>query len=158
VAALATRVTVVFDPKWGPQFAVRFHVAPGIVDPNNAGIQAIVTAINALTRSIALTIELSAVDAIAGSPTASATYIAEDKAAFKALDADGQVHNYRVPGPMASIFNADKETVNFAAGGVGSFISRMLAAALGRGGVPITSIPNGFRAENRKMLKSAPQI
>lgn len=158
MASLATRVTVVFDPQWGPQFAVRFHVAPGIIDPNNAGIQAIVTAINALTRAIALTIELSQVDAIAGSPVMSADYISEDKAAFKALDGDGQAHNYRIPGPTAAIFLANKETIDMTNLDVVAFVAAVTANALGRGGVPITTIPVGFRAENRKKLKSAPQI
>jgi hypothetical protein len=133
-------------------------VAAGIIDPNNAGIQAIVTAINALTRSVALTIELSAVDAIEGSPTVSAAYIAEDKAAFKALDADGQVHNYRVPGPKQTIFLTNKETVNMSDSSVTDVVSRITSTVIGRGGVAITSVPNGFRAENRKMLKSAPAI
>lgn len=151
--ALATRVKVVYGDVHGNHAAIVFHVAPGIVDPNNAAVQAIVAAINGVINAVDLTIELSQVNAIAGSATSGVAPRMIDKAAMTALDVDGQPHNYRIPGPNSGIFLPDNETVDLTGPDIGTWIGAVTGHAIGPGGATVTSVVKGHRTTNRKVLK-----
>lgn len=152
MASLATRVTVTFHPKWGRAFGVVFHVAPGIVDPNAAPVQAILAAINACTNAVALKIELSQVVEFEGDATAAADYVNEDKGFFQFVDEDGQAHNFRVPGIKPALLSANQETIALS-GVAGAYADAVVANALGVNGATITAAIRAYRRESRKLIK-----
>lgn len=147
-----------YSPKWGPDFIVRFYVAAGIVDPNNAGVQAIVTAINACTRAVALQIELTQINVLEAAAVSGAYYGSEDKAQFNAMDVDSKAHNYKVPGILASLLDDNQETIDPEAPFVEDVVAALNTYAKGRGGADITGIGSIHRMRNRKPLKSAPAV
>lgn len=153
MAAVSTRVHVIFHPLKGLDFAVVFHVAGAIVDPTNAGVQAIIAAINSVTSAVAIEISLSVVHENAGSVTIGAVYVSEDKAQFRGVDDDGQAHTYKIPGLITTILNADKETIDLTNADVIVYTAAVTANALGPGGVAVTAVTEGHRTENRKKLK-----
>lgn len=153
MAALSTRVTVTFRDRYSNECKVIFHIAAGIVDPNNATVQAIVNAINATCNPVGLSIELSQVEAVAGSAVVGADYINEDKGLFPALDQDGQPHNYKVPGIKPSILQVNSDNIDFTNVDVIAYQSAVTANAIGRGGASITTLNYGYRTQNRKPIK-----
>lgn len=158
MAVLATKVSVTYKPKYGPNFGVHFYVAAGIVDPNNAAVQAIVVAINNVTRAVAIEIELTQINALVASAVVGANYVSEDKAQFNFTDEDSKAHNYKLPGPLASIFEANKELVDLTNVDVIAWRAAIETYARGRGGADVGTLISAHRTENRKRLKTAPQI
>lgn len=155
---MVTRVTVIYRPFNGADFRINFYVAGAVVDPTNAAIQAILTAINGVTRAVAIEIELTVINDVADTAVIGAVYVSEDKAQFSYADEGGHSHNYKVPGPLAAIFEANRERVDLTNAQVITFNTEMLANARGRGGTDVTLLTSAVRRENRKRLKSAPQI
>jgi hypothetical protein len=153
VAALCTRVKVTWKDRYGQQASVVFHVAAGIVNPDNVGVQAIIVALEAAMRAKALKIELSQVNAVTGSATSGVNYVMQDKALFRFTDQDGQAHNWKIPGPGSGIFSTDDETVLPADSDVAAYISAVTTHAKGRGGANITTFTSGYRTTSRKRLK-----
>ena len=153
MAALSTRVTLTVRDRFANEARIVFHVAPGIVDPNDATIQAIVTAINACMNSVGVYIELTQVNTPAGSVVDDVPYVSTDKAIFPALDQDGQPHNFKVPGPIVSAFEADGYTVDMTFGAVVAYVDAVTTHARGRNGADVTVLTSGYRWANRKALK-----
>jgi hypothetical protein len=158
VAAASTKVHVIFTPKHGLSFAIVFHVPGAVVDPNDAGIQAIVAAINALTRAVSIEITLSVVHNVVSSAAAGASFQSIDKAFFPALDADGSAHNFKVPGLKAAILLTDDETVDMTNALVTTYVGAVTTHAKSPGNVAVTTLLNGRRNANRKLLKTAGTI
>jgi|ERR1051326_5053428 hypothetical protein len=160
MATTNTIVHVVFKPAalMGGQFQVVFRV-PGIVlDPNDTNIQLIISAINSCTRAVAIEISLSTIKENTGSPTASATYVNEDKGFFPALDAHGESHNYKVPSIKSTLLNSDKETINISSGAGAALVTAITTYAKTAGNDAISTVPRAYRKENRKRLKSGTLI
>lgn len=155
---MVTRVTVIYKPFSGSDFRVNFYVAGAVVDPNNAALQAIVSAINGVTRAVAVQIELTVINDVADTAVVGAAYVSEDKAQFTYVDDGGHPHNYKVPGILAALLEANKETVDLTAPAVITYNTAMLANARGRGGADITTLVSATRRENRKLLKSASRL
>jgi hypothetical protein len=149
-----TRVTVVFSPKYGPNFSTYFHI-PGIVlDPSDPAVQAVVTVLNARLAAIALSITLSVFAINDVSATSAVSYVNEDKALVEFLDDAGEPHNFRVPGILESLVSIGKEIIPI--DGVTlmeAYRDAVLGNALGPGGSEITSIIGAHRIENRFPLK-----
>lgn len=154
MAALATRVTVTMRDRYGNEARVVFHVAPGIVDPTNANIQAIVTAINACCNPVGLTIELSQVNAVVATAVGGSAYVSTDKGLFPALDQDGQPHNFKVPGIKPSILIPNSDQIDFTNANVITYRAAVTGSAIGRGGATITSLNYGYRTASRKPIKN----
>ena len=140
--------------RYGNEARLVFHVAPGIVDPTDATIQAIVNAINAVCNPVGLTIELSQVNAVVATAVSGADYVSEDKGLFPALDQDGQPHNFKVPGIKPSILVTNSDTIDFTNVDVIAYVSAVTANAIGRGGATITSLNYGYRTASRKPIKN----
>jgi hypothetical protein len=154
VAALSTRVTVTLQDRYKNEIRIVFHVAAGIVDPNDATVQAVVTAINNCINPVGLHVELTQVDAVTGSGIVGADYVCTDKAVFPALDEDGQPHNFKVPALLPSILEADGVTVDMANADVVAYVEAVTTNAQGRNGVAITAMNSGYRWASRKPLKN----
>lgn len=152
--AAATRVTVTFEDRYKNSVRVVFHVAPGIVDANDPIVTAIVAAINATCNPIGLSIELSQVDVVTGSPVSGAVYVDTDKALFIGIDSDGQPHNWKVPGPDPAIFQANSDDVDPTNAAVIAYKAAVVANAKGRNGVGISVVTTGYRTASRKPLKN----
>jgi hypothetical protein len=153
MAALSTRVTLTVRDRYSNEGRIIFHIAPGIVDPNNSTVQAIVAAVNATINPAGISIELSQVEAVTGSAVVGADYINTDKGLFPALDQDGQPHNYKVPGIKSSILQANSDQIDFTDSNVIAYVSAVTANAIGRGGAAITALNSGYRTANRKPIK-----
>jgi hypothetical protein len=153
VAVVATKVHVVFQPIKNPTFVVVFHVAGAVVDPADARIAAILAAINSVTRAAAIEISLSLVHQNSGSVTPSAPYVSQDKALFVGQDVDGQAHNFKVPGLLSTILSANKEDIDITIVPASTYVTAVIANALGPGGVAVSSVTRANRIENRKRLK-----
>lgn len=153
-----TKVTVIYSPLHGVDFRMSFYVNGAVTDPLDTAIQAIITKLNAVTRAYGIELELTVMHNVAASPTAGAAYVSEDKGQFVFTDANGKAHNYKVPGIKAAILDGNKETINQAATGVPAYITAVTTYARGRGGADVTTLISATRRENRKRLKTAPQI
>lgn len=153
MAANATKVTVIYKPKRGPQFAVIFHVAGTVINPNDAGVQAIVTAINAVTRAVALEITLSAAHENTATATAAAPYTSGDKGLFLFKDENEIAHNLKVPGIKAAEVSADTESIDITAGAPKTFADAIVAHAVTPGSGAISHATSARRAMNRKPIK-----
>lgn len=152
--ALATRVTVTYEDRYKNSVRVVFHVAAGIVDPNNAVIQAIVAAINACVNPIGLTIELTQVDVVVGTPVIGASYISTDKVLWIGLDENNQPHNWKVPGPDPVIFLPNDDNVDPANAAVIAYKAAVVANAKTRNNGAISVVTTGYRTASRKPLKN----
>ena len=153
MAAASTRIKVTFAGPYSTEFTVTFYVAPGIVDPNDAGVQAIVAAINALTNAIAIRIEISASAPHAVTPTTSQVYVNEDKAQFTFVDPEGVPHNFKLPGIKSTLVSTSDRITIPVTGTVATFTGAVAAHALGPNGGALTAPPVGERRAARKSLK-----
>jgi hypothetical protein len=87
------------------------------------------------------------------SPGTAATYQdVADKAMFFFTDAQGQLHRYQIPCPLASIFLADAETVDFTNAAVKQFVADFTHTTFG-GTAPIAS--NAVVSRNGAVLTAA---
>lgn len=153
MAAEATRVKVTYRTFYDIEFTVTFYVAPGIVDPNNGSVQAIVTAINAITRAVAIRIELSASNPHSVTATAGAIYVNEDKGEF-VFQGPAGAHTFKLPGPDPSfVSSTDNETIDASSGAVGDFVAAVAEFAFDANGGVITAPTEGRRRAARKALK-----
>ncbi len=151
--ALTTRIHLTYKAFDDLEFAIIFHVAGTIVDPNDAVVIAIVGYINSITAAICIHIELSIVGAAVGTLTFDADYVNEDKAFFRFKDSTGTAHNYRVPAPISDIFLDDFETIDDVNALVADYTEAVTTYVKGRGGNPVDSFIKGYRKENRKLIK-----
>lgn len=151
--AAATRVTVTWGDRYGNHARIVFYMAPGIVDPTDADVQAVVAAINYFCRASALTIELSQVEGLVDTPGTGAYANVEDKMITSFLDASNAPHNWKIPGIKAALLLTDNETLDAANATVITWTSAVLANALGSNGEPLSSFSGGHRSINRKLTK-----
>ena len=154
MAAASTRVTLTVRDRFLNEARIIFHVAAGIIDPNNAVIQAIVSAINAAINPVGIYVELTQVNAVTATATSGADYVAEDKVIFPAIDEDGQPHNFKVPAPIPTIFLDDGYNVDVTNADVVAYIGAVKDNAVGRNAVEITVLTTGYRWASRKALKA----
>lgn len=152
--ALATRVTVTWRDRYQNEARVVFHVSPSVVDPDDPVVVAIVDLIKACVAPIGLTIELSKVDQRTGSVVTDPDYVNEDKAIFPAIDEDGQAHNFKVPGPIPSIFLGDSTRVDMTDAAVIAYVAAVTGNAVSQGGAEVNVMVTGYRSTSRKPLKS----
>jgi hypothetical protein len=153
MAAASTKVNIIFKPKRGPHFSVIFHVPGAVVDPNDAGIQAILAALNALTRAVAIEITLSVSHENTATATAAAPYTSGDKFLLITKDVDDIAHNFKLPGLKTSIVAPDTESVDITAGVAKTFADAIVAHAVTPGNTAIAHAISGRRAMNRKPIK-----
>lgn len=153
MAAASTKVTLTMTDRYGREAFFIFHVAAGIVDPSNSTVQNVVSAVNAICNPVGLKIELSQVDSFTGTATAGVSYVMQDKCQLNFLDADGQPHNWKIPGPKAAVFVNGGKSVDMSDADISNFVATMIASAQGRGGTDILSATAGHRTTNRKRLK-----
>jgi len=151
-AAPSTRVKVTFITKNGYEFGVVFHVSAAVVSPTDPIVLAIVAAIKTLTASWPIRIELSVSASHAVTPTASATYVNEDKAEFVFLG-DGMSQTYKVPSVDPGILEADTITIDATGGAANDFVSAVATNARTPAGNAITAPDVGYRRSARKTLK-----
>lgn len=115
--------------------------------------QAVLADVAALTNaSVVLNQNTGAAAPVAG---ASADYEnVEDKAVFVFQTAAGAIHRYQIPAPLASIFLADGETIDFTNGAVAAFVARMVNGnTVSRDGDPIASAVGGTRLRRKLQRK-----
>ena len=153
MAANSTRVKATFRSRYGLEFSCTFYVSAGIVDPNDAGVQAIVAALNALTTAVCFRIEISSAEPHAVTPTSSSVYVNEDKAEFVFSGDGGTAHTFKVPALKPSILGSDHETINTTAGLPLAFVVAVANNAQGAGGETLTAPTVGHRRASRKTLK-----
>lgn len=153
MAGLSTRVKCTFRTFSGLEFTCTFFVSNEVVDPTDGRVQAIVAAINALTRAVCFRIEITRSNPHAVTPVSAAAYVNEDKAEFTFTGEGGLAHTYKIPGLKPTILNADKETINCFAGVANSFVVYMAGHAQGAGGESLTAPTVAYRRAARKTLK-----
>lgn len=151
--AAATRVTVVFGDRYGAHARIVFYVDPAIVDPSDAQIQAIVTALNYFIRATAITIEISAVEAHADTPGTTAYSNVEDKMISTFIDGSSAPHNWKLPGVKTTLLNTDRETFLSPNATVDAWTAAVIANAVGSNGEPIISFSGAHRSISRKLNK-----
>lgn len=151
MAALCTRVKVTWRDRYGQQATVIFHIAPGVINPSDGRILAIIAALEAACRAKAVRIELSQISGIVGSASAGVAYVSQDKALMNGIDGDGQAHNWKVPSLKPSILLADKETIDMTNASVTAYVAAVLAGAQGRGGAAITAVTDGHRTMGKRL-------
>jgi hypothetical protein len=152
MAAPSTRVKVTFATQFGLEFTCTFHVDPSIIDPNDTLVQAIVTAISALTAGFPIRIEVSVSAAHAVTATTSQVYVNEDKGEFIFVDDGAMAHTFKLPAPKPAIIGSDKETID-GTGDVSTFLSAVATYALGPAGESLEAPLGGMRRAARKSLK-----
>lgn len=69
----------------------------------------------------------------------------EDKAVFVFQDAAGSLHKYQVPAPIAAIFQADGETIDYANAAVGTLVTAFLSNFVTREGIALSASVGGYR-------------
>lgn len=153
MAGLSTRVKCTFRGPYDLEFSVTFFVPPGIVDPTDSRVQAIVAAINAVTHAVCFRIELTASQPHVVTPTASAVYVNEDKAEFIFRGEGGLAHTFKVPGLLPSILGTSKEKIDATAGLPLAFVTAVADNAQGAGGEALAAPDFGMRRAARKTLK-----
>lgn len=151
--AAATRVTVTWGDRYGNHARIVFYMAPGIVDPTDGDVQAVITAINYFLRASALTIELSQVEGLVDTAGTGAYANVEDKMITSFLDSSNAPHNWKIPGIKAALLATDKETLLVGDATVDAWIAAVIANAMGSNGEPIASFSGGHRSINRKLTK-----
>lgn len=82
------------------------------------------------------------------SPTASAYGDVEDKAVFEFKDARGRDCVISVPGPKATCFQADGETINPLDSAVATWLTATLGLLLSAGKVALVKFIRGYRDRN----------
>lgn len=145
-------VTITWADRHGNHVQVKFHVDAAIIDPSNALIQSVVTAINAMTHAIGLTIEISKGTTFSNTP-GTGPFVVEDKAILVSHDLEGNPHTWKLPAPLDTDFESDNETVDVTAGAVGSLSSMIQANARSQQGGALTLLLKGHRTTSRKPLK-----
>lgn len=153
MAALSTRVKATFKTRYGLEFSMTFYVPPGIVDPNDSRVQAVIAAINAVTNAYCFRIEITAANPHAVTPTSSPDYVNEDKAEFVFSGEGGTAHTLKVPGLKAAILTGDNETINALAGTPHAFCIAVTTYGQGAGGETLVQPALGHRRAARKTLK-----
>jgi hypothetical protein len=151
---MATKVTLTFLTRYGLSFVVRFYVPAAIVDPEDALITAIVTAINAACACVGVRIEISVPAQYAGTAGTGATNCT-DKAVIVVPDDDGENHIFKVPAPKVaagnSIFTADNATLDLADANVIALNTALTTYGVGRSGDLLTDIKKGHRAGGKAL-------
>jgi len=153
-----TMVHVVFHPKWGPDFQMVFHIKGIVLDPTDSNLQAVISAINSVTRAVAIEISLSVIHENTGSPTSAAIYVNEDKMRLKGLDEEGNPHNWQLPSLDDSLLDDNQETIDIAVPPASDLVAAITTYARSPGGTNVTTVTNAYRTENRKRLKSGVRI
>src|SRR6266403_1104187 len=153
MASASTTVTVICKPKRGPRFSIVFHVPGAVLDPNDAGVQAVVFAINLAIRAVALEITLSSSHENTASATSAADYTSGDKGLFILKDVDDIAHNFKVPGIKSSLVSADAESIDITSGAPKTLMDALLAHAVTPGDGAIAHATSARRAMKRKPIK-----
>ena len=153
MAGLSTRVKCTFRTFSDLEFSVTFFVSNEVIDPTDTRVQAIVTAINALTRAVCFRIEITRGNPHAVTPTSAAFYVNEDKAEFTFTGEGGLAHTYKIPGLKPTILNSDRETINCFLSVQNAFVTYMSSHAQGAGGETLTAPTVAYRRAARKTLK-----
>lgn len=151
---MITRVTLTYRDRYGRSAIIRFHVDGVIVDPNDPDIAAVVSAINAITRAVCITIEISIVDTYTGTAGTGPT-VAQDKALLVTKDDEDDNHLFRVPGPKlavgTTIFLSDNVTVDLANASVAALSASIATNAKSTAGGSLTAIREGHRTEGKTL-------
>lgn len=149
-----TKVTVVLKMIWGPTARFVFHMASTVVDPTDPLILGLIAVLEGITRGKAIQIEISLSAASVASATADANYVSIDKALIRFHDAQGVNHSYKVPGPIPSIIESDKETIDMSDVDVLVYTAAVVTNAKTKSNDAISSAVSGHRVENRKPIKA----
>lgn len=150
--------TVTYRDDKGQTATMKFYVSAATAALALTAAQAIVDALDDLTNCA----NNGARGAYTSSPTANAYgtnaeyETVEDKAQLTFQTASGALHRYQIPAPLASIFEADGETVKTPdAGGdaqqilLDTLVTAMVGDAASRDGVLLSSYIGGIRLRRR---------
>lgn len=148
-----TKVTVTIKCYLGFNARFSFHVASTVVSPTDPIITGLITVLEAITRGKAIEIEISLSAATAATVTTGVAYVSEDKALMRFKDEFGVGHAYKTPGLLATLLEADKETIDATDPLVTAYTAAIIANALTEAGDEIQTFTSGHRIENRKPIK-----
>jgi hypothetical protein len=149
-----TRVKVTFLGPFGSTFTVTFYVNEAVVDPNDALILAIISAIETLCACVGLRIELSKVSKQVGT-AGTGVLVAEDKLLVVVSDTDDNRHIYRIPAPSLvgakNALSADAMTFDKASAAGTTLSDAIETFATSAAGGPLTAIIEGHRTEGKHL-------
>jgi hypothetical protein len=120
-------------------------IAAATIDPSGAAVAAFRAAIAAVSAALNTQASLSFYGNVTDTPAAGSFGDNEDKVMMTFADADGNIHNYKIPGPLESIFQSDKQTVDGTNANVLTYTAAMLAGGVTKAGRPLTEFRGGKR-------------
>jgi hypothetical protein len=120
-------------------------VAAAAIDPSGGGIATVRAAIAAVVKAYNYQASLSFAATVSDTGALGVYADNEDKVQMRFKDEDGETHSYLIPAPLASIFDADGETVNPANGAVDTFISAVTTNVKTKSGRDIVTFLGGRR-------------
>jgi hypothetical protein len=139
--ALSNTFSINWKDAAGKVARCAFLVAAATVDPT--ALTAFRTAIAAVSAAYSYVGSLSFYASYSDTAAAGSFADNEDKALMKFSDADGNAHCFKIPAPLESIFDTDKETV--LASAVTDYTTAMLALGVTKAGRPLTAFLGGKR-------------
>lgn len=143
--ANSNQLTMTWRDVFGVAAKCGILIAAATVDPSGIAVAAVRAAIAAVSGAVNTAASLSFYAGVTDTPAAGSFGDNEDKVMMKFSDADGNIHNYKIPGPLESIFQADKQTVDPANAAVLTYTTAMLASAVTKAGRPLTEFRGGKR-------------
>ena len=153
MAALTNRLTLNYRDVAGKVTKVIVLVAAAVIDPTGTAVAAIRGAIQAVSRCMGNRAAISIPAADTDSTTAGDYPNIEDKVSFTFIDSNGKRHNYKVPSPRPTIFQADKQTVDLTNALVTAFRDAMLAVAKSEDGATLVSLVSGRRFRTKQQVR-----
>lgn len=145
------RQTFTFRDSKNQTASLMFFVTGAAISDQNTAAAAIQNTLQALTNAH-LEGGTGPSPIVPAAPTAGATAVyqnVEDKATFTFDTATGVVHRLSIPAPIAAIFQADGETVDYSNAAVAAFVTAYTANAVTRDGTRVTLSIGGQRKRSK---------
>ncbi len=141
MAGAWTRASIVLRDNAGNICKVVFLVAAAAIDPSGGAVDAIRTAIVAITKAVSPRAETgaSAGQSISG-VTAAAYGTAEDRAILTFSAADGSTEVYEMPGPKPGCFISGSDEVDRTYAPIGAVIDYIASTGLSKFGQTLTYV------------------
>jgi putative hemolysin len=152
MAAEATRVTVTWVDAALRKVRAVSYFASSVLNPAVATITAIVALMQAISKAYPEQIATSVANVISGSAASGVYGNAEDKVLFTAKDIDGQAMNFKIPGPLPSIFKANTVDIDPANSLVIALATAIDTYCVTQGGTTVvTSVGSGKRLRIKQL-------
>ena len=144
-----TRITLTVVDRYAQTSRMVFHF-PGVLSgPLDSVVTGLITLLNAVMIARCIRIEMSVVEAIAGSASSGSYCTVADRALLEILDEQGTAHNWKIPGIKSSLVSSVDHKTVANAGLWATFVTEIIDETVGAGGATMTS----FRSSYRTMLK-----